>query len=662
MSQPAKSAPTAHAAAGQPVRRSKLASGPQSGGPGGGRPKFARPEKPLETFWRLAHYMKGHYYMLILGLLFAGLSSAGSVAANYLLKPILNALVYGGSMAKALPLVVGMAVIFLFSGLFQYVSSNLMVHLSQNTVHNLRRHLFDKLEDMPIQFFDTHNHGDLMSSFTNDVDNISQALDQSLVQIFTGAVSFIGTFAMMLYLSPLLTLTVVAMLAVMLLLVKVITSRSARYFRAQQAELADLNGYIEEMTEGQKVVKVFNHEDEARRDFESKNEALRQASTNAQTFAVILMPIMGNLSYVQYGVTAVLGAILAINGRMDIGTIGAYLQYTRSFSQPITQISNQFNMLIAALAGAERVFKIMDQPLEQDDGDVSRVDYQQLTAAERQQLQEAGWTPEQHNGKTPAFWRVPAQAGQPAAIRPIYGDIRFCDVSFGYVPGQTVLKQINLYAKPGQKIAFVGSTGAGKTTITNLLNRFYDIREGEVLFDGIDIRRIRKADLRQLLGMVLQDVHLFRGSIADNIRYGKLDATDEEIRQAAQIANADTFIRHLPEGYNTLLTADGSNLSQGQRQLVSIARAAVADPLILILDEATSSIDTRTEHLIELGMNRLMEGRTVFAIAHRLSTVRHSDAILVLEHGEIIERGEHDSLMAQKGRYYELNVGKAELD
>ena len=638
--------------AGPPVGRQR----------GGGQPRFQKPDDMRGTLVRLLGYFRGQLHVLIGGLLLVGAASFGAVAGNAMLRPIINRFVYDRSFSGALWLMAALALIYLVSVLVQYLGNRLMVQLSQNTSNRLRRELFEKLQGMSIAFFDSHSHGELMSSFTNDIDNVTSALDQSLVQVFTGAITFVATFIMMLLLSPLLTLFVVIMVALSLLIVSRIMRRSATNFRAQQAALGSLNGYIEEMMEGQKVVKVFNHEQQAIETFDEHNETLRQASTQAQTYSVILFPIMGSLSYIQYAITAMAGAIMTIRGIFDIGSIASFLQFSRQFSQPINQVANQFNVLVAALAGAERVFRLMDQPPESDEGDV------RLTGGEGcgGRLDFAG---EQ------CAWLLPPGSPDPLDIPGLEiqhrddgsrlvrarGDVRLKDVDFSYVEGRLVLKDVSLYAKPGQKIAFVGSTGAGKTTVTNLINRFYDIDEGQILIDGIDIRRIRKPDLRGMMGMVLQDIHLFEGTIADNIRYGRLDASDEDVREAARLANADSFIAHLPEGYDTQLTADGANLSQGQRQLLSIARAAIADPLILILDEATSSIDTRTEHLIEQGMDQLMQGRTVFVIAHRLSTVRHADAILVLEGGEIIERGDHDDLMEQRGRYYELNVGIEEL-
>lgn len=634
--------------------------------------RFAKPEDTSKTLRRLGFYLAGNRWRLVLGLLLSSLGAVGGVAGNAFLQPIINTFVYERSFTAAIPSIILMAIVFLSSAVFNYIGIRLMVKVSQGTSNHIRRDLFSKLQEMPLTLFDSRSHGELMSSFTNDIDNISMALDQTLVNLLTSGVTFIGTLIMMLVLSPFLTLLVLLMVGLMLLSIRFILSRSRSAFRAQQAELADLNGYIEEIMEGQKVVKVFNYENTTINNFDEKNEKLRTASTDAQSYSVSIFPIMGNLSFVQYAITAMIGAMRIISGQMDIGTLATFLQYTRSFSRPLTQISNQVNVLIAALAGAERVFNLMDETPEVDEGEVRLV---RVVDSEEEEMDYARGTvdrghkdfiptrylPDVETGVRDLVWAVPQENGETEYV-PVCGDIRFEKVSFSYVEGKPVLKNISLYAKPGQRIAFVGSTGAGKTTITNLINRFYDVQEGCILYDGIDIKDIRKDDLRMTLGMVLQEVHLFSDTVAENIRYGDLRATDEDVVAAAKFANADSFIRHLPEGYDTVLHDNGSSLSQGQRQLISIARAAVADPLILILDEATSSVDTRTERLIEKGMDNMMQGRTTLAIAHRLSTVRHSNAIMVLEDGEIIERGDHDQLMDMQGRYYDLNMGTIELE
>lgn len=599
-----------------------------------------KPRNPKETLLRLFGYFKFNKFLFFGGILFIILSSLSQIAANGMLSPIIDSLVEDQDKGLFIKYILIMVAMVLSIGVSQYIGNLSMARLAQRTIHRIREDMFSVMERLPLAYFDRHSHGELMSTFTNDVDMLNQSLEQSVAQVIISVVTVLGTFIMMIYISPLLTLVVVFMLVVMLFATRFVGKRSAKYFRNQQGQLADMNGYVEEMMTGQKVVKVFNYEERAIDDFTDRNEELRKASTNASTFGVMLMPLMGNLSYILYGLVAMFGAFLVIQGRVSIGNIAAFLQFTRSISRPITMVSNQLNTLLAALAGAERIFSIIDEEEETDEGDVELV--------------------EDCTGKRGLCWRVPKDDGDYDLV-PLRGHIAFENVDFGYLPGQRILKNVSLYAKPGQKIAFVGSTGAGKTTITNLINRFYEINEGTIYYDGIDIRRIRKHDLRSTMSIVLQDVHLFEGTVADNIRYGRLDATDEEVKEAAKLANAHYFIKHLPDGYDTYLEADAENLSQGERQLLSIARAAVANPTILILDEATSSVDTRTEKLISEGMNKLMEGRTTFVIAHRLSTVRDADAIMVLEQGEIIERGDHDDLMEQKGRYYALNTGAIEL-
>lgn len=597
-----------------------------------------KPKDPKRTLLRLFGYFRFNKATFFLGVLFIMITSVAQIAANGMLSPIIDNLVgefNKGQFIKQL-IIMGIIVIFIIVG--QYIGNMSMARLSQKTVHTIRKDMFSHMEKLPISYFDTNSHGDLMSTFTNDVDILNQALEQTVSQIVLSTITLVGTFTMMVILSPTLTLIVVGMLIVMLLATSYVGKRSSKNFRQQQASLADMNGYIEEMMSGQKVVKVFNYEDRAIDVFADKNEELRKASTNASTYGVMLMPIMGNLSFVLYALVSMFGAFLIIGSKLSIGNLASFLQYTRTISRPITQMSNQMNTLFAALAGAERIFAILDEEVETDDGDV------RLATKDGNQ-----------------YWLLPNEDGEIEEV-PLCGDVTFQSVDFGYLEGQEVLKNIELYAKPGQKIAFVGSTGAGKTTITNLINRFYEINDGSILYDGIDIRRINKFDLRSTMSIVLQDVHLFEGTIADNIRYGRLDATDEEVVEAAKLANAHYFISKLSEGYQTHLIMDGQNLSQGERQLLSIARAAVANPTILILDEATSSVDTRTEKLISEGMDKLMEGRTTFVIAHRLSTVRDSNAIMVLEQGEIIERGDHNNLMEQEGRYYALNTGTIELE
>lgn len=528
--------------------------------------------------------------------------------------------------------------------------NRLMVEVSQGTMRNLRVRLFGHMQSLPIRYFDTHAHGDIMSVYTNDIDTLRQLISQSLPNLFSSLISVVSELISMIALNVPLTLMTLVMVALMLFVTKKLAGMSGKYFVRRQKDLGAVNGYIEEMMQGQKVVKVFNHEEESLARFRELNENLRVSSCQANTFANILMPVNAQLGHLSYVLCVVAGAALAINGYvgLTLGTLAAFMTLNRSFNQPIAQISQQLNSVVMAIAGAERVFQLMDEAPEKDEGYVTLVNVREAPDGTLTETDERTgvWA-----------WKHPHKADGTVTYTKLAGDVVFDDVDFGYTPEKTVLHNIDLYATPGQKIAFVGSTGAGKTTITNLINRFYDIADGKIRYDGININKIKKNDLRRSLGMVLQETHLFTGTVMENIRYGRLDATDEECIAAAKLANADGFISRLPNGYDTLLTGDGANLSQGQRQLLTIARAAVADPPVLILDEATSSIDTRTETLVQAGMDRLMHGRTTFVIAHRLSTVRNADCIMVLEQGRIIERGTHDDLIVQKGRYYQLYTG-----
>lgn len=631
-------------------------AGPMRGKHGG----FQKPKNMKGTIRRLAKYLEKHKFLLLLVMFFVLLSTLGNVAGTYMLEPIIDDYITpligtnpaGADFIPLIKMLVFMGCIYAAAALSAFAYRRIMLYVSQKTLNEIRGDLFNHMEDLSLKYFDTHTHGELMSRYTNDADTLREALSNGVVQLFSSTISVVSTFIMMLVISPILTIFIVLMLIVMLFCVKKIGGKSAKYFKKQQIALGAANGYIEELIEGQKVVKVFCHEKEANEEFAVLNDELRHAATKANTYASVIMPIMGNLSYVNYAITTTAGAFLVIGGMLKVGSVAAFLQYTRSFSQPITQISQQFNTLISAIAGAERIFEVLDEKPEVDEGYVTLVNCN---------VDENGNITESEKRTGTWAWKHPHSDGT-LTYTLLKGDVRFHNVVFSYDGKKTVLNDISLYARPGEKIAFVGSTGAGKTTITNLINRFYDVEEGKITYDGINIKKIKKGDLRRSLAMVLQDTHLFTGTVRENIAYGNFDASEEEIENAAKLANADSFIKRLPHGYDTMLTSDGANLSQGQRQLLAIARAAVADPPVLILDEATSSIDTRTEELIEKGMDKLMHGRTVFVIAHRLSTVRNSDAIMVLEHGEIIERGSHDELLQQKGKYYQLYTGQFELE
>ena len=597
------------------------------------------------TLRTLLSYMGRHKLLLLAVAVLVTVSALANLLGTYMIRPVVN-VVAAGNAAALLPGVAATAAIYGLGALSAYGYTQIMVRAAQKILRDIRRDLFAHLQTLPLRFFDTRRHGDVMSYFTNDVDTISDALNNSFAMVIQSFIQVVGTLTLLFILNWRLSLVAAVCYLAMFAYIRFSGRRSKRYYTSQQAALGELDGYIEEMMAGQKVVKVFNHEAASLEEFRRKNEALRRAGTGAQGYAATMIPAVVTISYFNYAIIAVLGGIMALRGTTDVGSLASYLIFVRQASLPINQFTQQTNFLLAALAGAERVFEVMDQAGEVDEGRTVLVN-----------VKEEGGRPVPCPEKT-GRW---AWQGPDGALTPLRGDVRFEHVDFGYEDGHPILKDISLYAEPGQKIAFVGSTGAGKTTITNLINRFYDVQKGRVTYDGIDVRDIKKDDLRRSLGIVLQDTHLFTGTIADNIRFGRLDATREEIEAAARIANADSFIRRLPQGYDTVVTADGANLSQGQRQLLAIARAAVADPPVLILDEATSSIDTRTEALIEKGMDQLMEGRTVFVIAHRLSTVRNADAILVLEHGQVVERGSHEALLAQKGEYYQLYHGMFEL-
>lgn len=615
---------------------------------------------PLKTFKRILSYATKKYKIRILIVIVSiiisaatnaiGISFTKTLIDDYIAPLLTQALPDFSNLARIIGL---MALLYLIGALFTYIFNRTMVTVSQGILKDIRDELFTHMESLPIRYFDSNATGDIMSHYTNDIDTLRQMISQSIPQIFSSLIMILSIIIAMFIINIPMTLFVLCMIGVMVFVVRTIGSKSSRYFSIQQAALGTLNGYVEEMIEGQKVVKVFNHEEEAIADFSQLNENLRENATKANTFANILMPIMGNIGNFTYLLTAVIGSIFTITGvtTLTVGSIASFVQFTKSITMPVAQISQQFNAIILSLAGAERIFKLLDETPEEDNGMIELVDIIKTAEGKVKEAQQ----------RTGSWAWKKLNADHTVVYTELTGDVRFNDVTFGYNANKTILHDINLFAKPGQKIAFVGATGAGKTTITNLINRFYDIQHGSITYDGIDIKQIKKEDLRKSLGIVLQDTHLFTGTIKDNIRYGRLDATDEEVEAAAKLVNADFFIRQLPHGYDTELTGDGGSLSQGQRQLLAIARAAVANPPVLILDEATSSIDTRTETVVQSGMDALMKGRTVFVIAHRLSTVRNSDAIMVMDQGRIIERGNHEELLAQEGEYYQLYTGAFEM-
>jgi ATP-binding cassette subfamily B protein len=624
-------------------------------------PKKKLNKDSLKVLSRLLVYvLKANKIKSIGVVIFIFISSVANVAGTLFIKNVIDQYIMPYLNAEVVdyrPLLGAlsvMAAIYLCGVLSTFLYNRIMIYITQGTLKNFRDDMFAHMERLPIKFFDTNPHGEIMSLYTNDVDTLRQMISQSIPQLISSVITIVTTFVSMVVLSIPLTIIAIVMVFVMFSIAKKIGGLSGINFRKQQKSIGTLNGYIEEMMEGQKVVKVFCYEEEAKDRFKALNEELFESANNANKYANIMMPIMGNIGYINYVLTSIVGAVLAIYGinGFTIGGLAAFLQLTRMFNQPVSQISQQFNSIVMALAGAERVFRLLDAHPELDEGYVTLVNAREDEKGNLIEVKERTgiWA-----------WKHPHSDGTVSYTR-LLGDVIFDKVDFGYTDEKIVLHDVELYARPGQKVAFVGATGAGKTTITNLINRFYDIQDGKIRYDGININKIKKDDLRRSLGIVLQDTHLFTGTVADNIRYGKLDATDEEVYAAAKLANADQFIKHLPEGYNTMLTGDGANLSQGQRQLLSIARAAIADPPVLILDEATSSIDTRTEALVQEGMDKLMEGRTVFVIAHRLSTIQNSDVIMVLEQGRIIERGNHETLVKQKGRYYQLYTGGLELD
>ena len=613
-----------------------------------------------DTLKRLLKYITADYKKtLIFVVICIVLSSIAGVAGSLFIEiliddyitPLLGA--ENPVFTGLLKVIFIMATIYLVGVISNFAYNRKMIKVSQGTLRKIRDEMFSKMQHLPIKYFDTHTHGEIMSYYTNDIDVLQQMISQSIPNIISSAITIVSVFCAMVYLNIYMTILVISVVILMLFIVAKIGKNASGYFVKQQQSIAKENGFIEEMINGQKVVKVFCHEEEAKTEFDKINDELCEASTKANTFANILMPIMGNLGQLQYVLVAMIGGVLAVKGAggVTVGIIASFLQLSKSFTMPISQVSQQMSSIIMALAGAERIFKLIDEEPEQDNGYVTLVNAKYVDGVLTEVPEKTGmWA-----------WKHPHKDGT-LTYEEVKGHVEFFDVDFGYEPDKIVLHDVSLYAKPGQKIAFVGATGAGKTTITNLINRFYDIEDGKIRYDGININKIKKDDLRRSLGIVLQDTNLFTGTIKDNIKYGKLNATDEEVIEAAKLANAHDFIMRLPNGYDTELVANGTNLSQGQRQLLSIARAAISDPPVMILDEATSSIDTRTEKLVQDGMDKLMEGRTVFVIAHRLSTIQNAKAIMVLENGRIIERGDHDQLIEQKGKYYELYTGVFELE